>query len=163
MKYKIQAVWFWVPAKVRIIKLIQISNISFFFFFSWSLVTLQYCSGFCHTLTWISHGFTCIPHPDSPPPPPSPPDSSGLPSAPGPSTCLMHPAWASQTFLRLGSKVLDTKICLQVNHYITDSADLTLWVKTWLGYSNKVFIFCWSIPVLWLFWNKWKFNNGLIV
>ena len=31
------------------------------------LITLQYCSGFCHTLTWISHGFTCIPHPDPPP------------------------------------------------------------------------------------------------
>ena len=30
------------------------------------LITLQYCSGFCHTLTWISHGFTCIPHPDPP-------------------------------------------------------------------------------------------------
>ena len=30
----------------------------FFFFFNWSLITLQYCSGFCHTLTWISHGFT---------------------------------------------------------------------------------------------------------
>ena len=28
------------------------------FFFSWRLITLQYCSGFCHTLTWISHGFT---------------------------------------------------------------------------------------------------------
>ena len=23
---------------------------------SWRLITLQYCSGFCHTLTWISHG-----------------------------------------------------------------------------------------------------------
>ena len=33
---------------------------------SWRLITLQYCNGFCHTLTWISHGFTCIPHPDSP-------------------------------------------------------------------------------------------------
>ena len=35
----------------------------FFFFFSfifisWRLITLQFCSGFCHTLTWISHGFT---------------------------------------------------------------------------------------------------------
>ena len=35
-------------------------------FISWRLITLQYCSGFCHTLTWISHGFTCIPHPDPP-------------------------------------------------------------------------------------------------
>ena len=37
-----------------------------FIFISWRLITLQYSSGFCHTLTWISHGFTCIPHPDSP-------------------------------------------------------------------------------------------------
>ena len=45
---------------------------SFFFFFSffsfifisWRLITSQHCSGFCHTLTWISHGVTCIPHPN---------------------------------------------------------------------------------------------------
>ena len=37
-----------------------------FIFISWRLITLQYCSGFCHTWTWISHGFTCIPHPDPP-------------------------------------------------------------------------------------------------
>ena len=36
----------------------------YFFFISWRLITLQYCSGFCHTLTWVSHGYTCIPHPD---------------------------------------------------------------------------------------------------
>ena len=36
-------------------------------FISWRLITLQYCSGFCHTLTWISHGFTCVPHPEPPP------------------------------------------------------------------------------------------------
>ena len=44
---------------------------SFFFFFfsfiSWRLITLQHCSGFCYTLTWISQGVTCIPHPDPPP------------------------------------------------------------------------------------------------
>ena len=39
----------------------------FIFFISWRLITLQYCSGFCHTLAWISHGVTCIPHPDPPP------------------------------------------------------------------------------------------------
>ena len=33
----------------------------FIFFISWRLITLQYCSGFCHTLKWISHGFTCVP------------------------------------------------------------------------------------------------------
>ena len=30
-------------------------------YFNWKLINLQYCGGFCHTLTWISHGCTCIP------------------------------------------------------------------------------------------------------
>ena len=64
-----------------------------FFFISWRLITLQYCSGFCHTLTWISHGYTCVPHPDPPSLLPLHPIPLGLPSAPGPSTCLMHPTW----------------------------------------------------------------------
>ena len=42
-------------------------NFFSFIFISWRLITLQYGSGFCHKLTWISHGFTCIPHPDPPP------------------------------------------------------------------------------------------------
>ena len=48
-----------------------------FIFISWRIITLQYCSGFCHALTWISHGFTCVPHPHSPLPPPSPSHPSG--------------------------------------------------------------------------------------
>ena len=38
-------------------KLQSIPSLTFFFFF---------CSGFCHTLKWNSHGFTCVPHPDPP-------------------------------------------------------------------------------------------------
>ena len=56
----------------------------YFFFF---------CSEFCHTLKWNSHGFTCVPHPDSPSHLPLYPLPLGLPSAPGPSACLMHPTW----------------------------------------------------------------------
>ena len=41
-------------------------TILFFFFFNWKQITLQYCSGFCHTLTWISHGCTYVPHPEPP-------------------------------------------------------------------------------------------------
>ena len=37
-----------------------------FIYFNWRLITLQYCSRFCHTLTWISHGYTCVPHPETP-------------------------------------------------------------------------------------------------
>ena len=82
------------------LKLLVLSR-SFFFpfiFISWRLITLQYCSGFCHTLTWISYGFTCIPHPDPPSHLPLHPIPLGLPSAPGPSTCLMHPTWAGDLF-----------------------------------------------------------------
>ena len=57
--------------------------------FNWRLITLQYCSGFCHTLTWISHGCACVPHPE--PPAHLPPHSipQGHPSAPALST-LSH-------------------------------------------------------------------------
>ena len=69
-----------------------------FIFISWRLITLQYCSGFCHTLTWISHGFTCIRHPDLPTHLPHHQNPLSLPSAPGPSSCLMHPAWTGDLF-----------------------------------------------------------------
>ena len=69
-----------------------------FIFISWRLITLQYCSGSCHILTWISHGFTCIPHPDPSSHLPLHRIPLGLPSAPGPSTCLMHPTWAGDLF-----------------------------------------------------------------
>ena len=38
----------------------------FSFYFNWRLITLQYCGGFCHIFTWISHGCTCVPHPHPP-------------------------------------------------------------------------------------------------
>ena len=70
-----------------------------FIFISWRLITLQYCSGFCHTLTWTSHGFTCIPHPDPPSRLPLHPIPLGLPSAPGPSTCLISLDFKSGSYL----------------------------------------------------------------
>ena len=59
----------------------------FFFFLiiylNWRLITLHYCSGFCHTLTWISHGCTGVPHPEPPPTSlPPHPVPQGRPSAP---------------------------------------------------------------------------------
>ena len=69
-----------------------------FIFISWRLITLQYCSGLCHTLTWISHGFTCVPHPEPPSHLPPHPIPLGYPSAPAPSTCLMHPTWTGDLF-----------------------------------------------------------------
>ena len=69
-----------------------------FIFISWRLITLQYCSGFCHTLTWISHEFTCVPHPE--PPSHLPPHAIplGHPSASALSPCLLHPSWTGDLF-----------------------------------------------------------------
>ena len=84
---------FFFQTKYLLLSVFQTKYILFFpfIFISGRLITLQYCSGFCHTLTWISHGFTCIPHPDPPSHLSLYPIPLGLPSVPAPSTCLMHP------------------------------------------------------------------------
>ena len=66
-----------------------------FIFISWKLITLQYCSVFCHTLTWISHGFTCVPHPNPP---------SRLPPHPIPSLWVfpVHQPWALVSCIQPG-------------------------------------------------------------
>ena len=66
--------------------------------FFFCLFFFVFCSEFCHTLEWNSHGFTCVPHPDPPSHLPLHPLPLGFPSAPGPSTCLMHPTWAGDLF-----------------------------------------------------------------
>ena len=53
------------------------------------LITLQYCSSFCHTLTWISHRCIFVPHPETPSHLPPHPIPQGHPSAPALST-LSH-------------------------------------------------------------------------
>ena len=66
-------------------------------YFNWRLITLQYCGGFCHTLTWISHRCTCVPHPESPSHLPPHPIPLGYPSAPALSA-LFHASnldWSS--------------------------------------------------------------------
>ena len=89
------------PPPGWVCKLYSMEQLLFFSPFiciSWRLITLQYCSGFCHTLTWISHGFTHIPHPDPPSHLPLHTIPLGLPSTPGLSTCLVHPTWAGDLF-----------------------------------------------------------------
>ena len=67
----------------------------FYFFvltyFNWKLITSQHCGGFCHTFTRISHGCTCVPHPDPPSHLPPHPIPQGHPSAPALNT--LHHAW----------------------------------------------------------------------
>ena len=70
----------------------------FFFFFNWRLITLQYCGGFCHTFTWISHGRTCVPHPDPPSHLPPHPIRQVHPSAPALSTLPHAWTWTGDLF-----------------------------------------------------------------
>ena len=101
----------------------------FFFLISWRLITLQYCSGFCHTLTWISHGFTCVPHPDHPSHLPPHQIPLGLPSAPGPSTCLMHPTWHPNVHHSTVYHSQDMeKYILRI---IRDTGRCTLYLRRW--------------------------------
>ena len=54
---------------------------------------------FCHTSTWISHRCTHVPHPEPPfhiPPRTIP---LGHPSAPAPTSCILHRTWTSDSFL----------------------------------------------------------------
>ena len=70
-----------------------------FIFISWRLITLEYCSGFSHTLTWISHGFTCIPYPD--PPSPSHPSGSSQYTSPEHLSHASNLGWWSVSPLRV--------------------------------------------------------------
>ena len=66
--------------------------LSCFFFFFCLFIYLFYFTilhWFCHTLTWIHHGCTCVPHPEPPSHLPPHPIPLGHPSAPAPST-LYH-------------------------------------------------------------------------
>ena len=54
----------------------------FFLFYMIFIIIIIFCSGFCHTLKWNSHGFTCVPHPDPPSHLPLHPLPLGFPSAP---------------------------------------------------------------------------------
>ena len=60
-----------------------------FIYFNLRLITLQYCSDFCHALAWVSHEYTCVPHPEHLSHLPPHPIPQGHSSAPALST-LSH-------------------------------------------------------------------------
>ena len=64
-------------------RVLESDKLLFFNLFNWRLISLQYCGGFCHTFTWISHGCTGLPHPEHPshlPPHPIPLGHSSAPT-----------------------------------------------------------------------------------
>ena len=85
----------------------QVSHIAgrFFFFkltyFNWRLITLQYCSVFCHTMTWISHACTYVLRPELPSSLPQHPIPQGHPSAPDLKalSCASKMDWRSISYM----------------------------------------------------------------
>ena len=59
--------------------------LNYFFSFIYLFFTLQYYICFCHILSWICHGCTCVPHPEPPSHLTPHPIPLGHPSAPAPS------------------------------------------------------------------------------
>ena len=144
-----------------------------FIFISWRLI-LQYCSGFWHTLTWISRGFTCVPHSDPPSRLPLHPIPLGLPSAPALSTCLMHKMqlWTMKLLLlsNFGNKQMEkpttsVTVSFQVSplwysyyllnyhglnsHYFVSFQVSPLWYRYYLlNYHglNSHYFECWNHP-----------------
>ena len=69
--------------------------------FNWRLITLQYCGGFHHTLTWISHRCTCVLPSSTPFPYPPHPIPLGCPRAPALSALLhaLNLNWSSILYM----------------------------------------------------------------
>ena len=93
-----------------------------FIYFNWRLITLQYSSGFCHTLPWISHGCTCVPYSEP---------LSHLPVYP---IHLVHPSAMSLSTLSHASN-LDWR---SVSHMINTCFNAILANHPTLAFSHRV-------------------------
>ena len=67
------------------------SYLFYLFVFNWKVIVLRHCVGFCHTPTWTSHRYTCVPSLRNLSPTPDPTRPSRLSQSPGLSS-LRHTA-----------------------------------------------------------------------
>ena len=130
-----------------------------FIYISWRLIPLQYCSGFCHTLIWISHGFTCVPHPEQPSHLPPHPIPLGHPSAPAPGLCVKpglaicfsallsdHPTLAFSP--RVLKSVLYICDYILVQLFVRAMFQKVFFIGVWLSHIRKArMIIRWCQPV----------------
>ena len=128
-------------------------------YLNWRLITLQYCGGFCHTLTWISLGCTCVPI-LTPLPPPSPSHPSGLSQCTGfecPVSCIKLGLAICFTYGSVHVSMLFSQIILP-SPSPTESklCSLYLCLFRWLTYKVIItiflnYIYIWVNILYWYF------------
>ena len=69
-----------------------------FIYFNCRLITLQYCSAFCYTLTWIRQGCTCVPQTEPRSHLLPHPIRRVIPVHQLRSPCVMHQTWTGDLF-----------------------------------------------------------------
>ena len=79
----------------------QNTNLFIFSFFQFYLFIYVYFTilfWFCHTLTWVHHGCTCVPHPEIPPTSLPIPSLWVTPEHQPRAPCIMHQTWTGNSF-----------------------------------------------------------------
>ena len=107
-----------------------------FIYFNWRLITLQYCGSFCHKLTWISHGCTCVPLFQISLPPPSPSHPSRLSQCTGFERPVSH--------IELGLVIYFTYGNMCFNAILSNHLTLAFFHRV----QNSVFYICVSLSIL---------------
>ena len=97
------------------------------FCFNWRIIALQYCVSFCHTSTWISHGYTHVPSLWNLPPASHPiPPPSRLPQSTGFELPASHSKFLLAIYLTYGN-VYVSMLLFQFCFYLN-------WISSWLDW-----------------------------
>ena len=125
-------------------------------YFNWRIITLQYCSVFCYTSTWINHGYTCVPASWTPLPPPSSSHLSGscqCTSPKHPVSCIQSrlvicfTLWTFPLGLLLPCPTGFGLLCFHFHPFLCKFLFLFWFLLWFVGYSAA----CCSAPICWNF------------
>ena len=111
----------------------RLSNWTEVIYFNWRLITWQYCSGFCYTLTWISHECKCVPHPEPPP------NSFPIPSL---RVIPVHQSWALSHALNLDWQSVSHMVIHLFQCYSLKSSHPRLLPQSPTVFSLHLCLFC---------------------